>query len=545
MFGTRFRTSVLLLTGCALCHTHCLQDAFSQSTAEERFDVLFLAADGPLWLTVRLEGARDSLHSVRQRYARMMIQTVDSDGDGLANAAEAARLPARGRLGRSEPLLGEHWKQFDTSPSDGHLSADEYLSAVESYLGPAFTIRRKPPLLVQSVQLFPRLDQDGDGRLSAEEIRNGPQTLAAFDFDDDGTLSPAELQPFPQAMVDAAMADGPDAEPDPFLVLDGSTDRSQLRSILYQKYGVGPGISRERSGLSNLAFETADRDGNGWLDDTEAEDLLHPRPAVEIAVNVAAGQVRLARLPRGNGRVEELPVENPRRIALQLGAEAVEFSAYDNRYAASDQINLLKIRFLQGDADKNGYMDEQEFASLAGLSAGFADVDADGDGKVFMDELERFLRIESYLAQCSLEMEFEPVEKPLFTILDENMDRRLTAREFTVAAERLEQFDRDGDGALEAEELDLLSRFRVKFAFVVPPAVRPEQNPAMMSQRRMPVIGRTSRSGPTWFLNMDRNQDGEVTWREFVGPREVFDQLDSDGSGWIDAAEAGQAELSD
>jgi len=98
---------------------------------------------------------------------------------------------------------------------------------------------------------------------------------------------------------------------------------------------------------------------------------------------------------------------------------------------------------------------------------------------------------------------------------------------------------------LDAGELDLLSRFRVKFAFVVPPAVRPEQNAAMVSQRRMPLVGRTSRSGPAWFLNMDRNQDGEVTWREFVGPRDVFEGLDTDGNGWIDGTEAQQAETAD
>jgi Ca2+-binding EF-hand superfamily protein len=548
MFGMRLRSSVLLLTGCVLWQTVGPDAAFSQSTsptADERFDVLFLAADAPLWLRIRLEGARDSLHAVRQRYARMMIQSVDTDGDGLANSAEAARLPARGRLGSSQPLLGENWKEFDTSPADGQLSADEYLSAVEAHLGGVFIIRRKPPQLVQSVQLLPRLDRDGDGKISASEILNGPQTLAAFDFDDDGTFSPAELQPFPQAMLDAAMTGGPDAQPEPFLVRDESTDRSGLISILYEKYAVGLGISLGQSGLSEFAFEAADSDGNGWLDETESDELLRPRAAVEIAVNIAAGQVRIGRLPRGSGRVIQLPLEHPRRLALQLSAEAVEFSAHDNRYAASDQINLLKIRFLQGDTDKNGYMGEQEFASLNGLEAGFADVDVDGDGKVFMDELERFLRIESYLAQCSLEMEFEPVEKPLFALLDENLDRRITAREFAVAAERLQEFDQNGDGVLDARELDLLSRFRVKFAFAVPPAVRPEQNTAMISQRRMPVIGSTSRPGPTWFLNMDRNRDGEVTWREFLGPREAFERLDIDGSEWIDAAEAEQAGVSE
>jgi Ca2+-binding EF-hand superfamily protein len=37
---------------------------------------------------------------------------------------------------------------------------------------------------------------------------------------------------------------------------------------------------------------------------------------------------------------------------------------------------------------------------------------------------------------------------------------------------------------------------------------------------------------------MDRNEDGVVTRREFPGPPEKFQQLDRDGDGEIDAAEA-------
>jgi hypothetical protein len=543
MIEKRLRSPAPLLMGCVLAGAllPCAVSGQSPAPQTNRFDVLFLAADAPVWLNLRLDGAGEGLQAVRQRFARMVIQTVDADKDGLASAAEAARLPARGRPGTSAQLLGEDWSQYDTSPQDGQLSPEEYLVAVQPYLGPAFTIRRKAPVLLQSVQLMPRLDDDSDGRVSQEEIVRGTQTLAGLDFDDDGTFSPAELQPFPQAMLDAAMAEQQGDDADAFVIVDADTEREELRSRLYRKYASDAGISSERSGLLEFAFAEADADKSGLLDETEAAAMLRPRPAVEIAVDVTSGIVRVGRLSRSSTSVSELPVESPRRIALRLGSEAVEFSAYDNRYAAADQINLLKIRFLQGDVDKNSYMSEQEFVSLSGLEADFADVDADTDGKVFIDELERFLRIESYLAQCSLEMEVEAVEKPLFTILDANIDRRLSAREFAVGIERLQEFDQDGDRVLDSRELAQFNRFRVKFAFVVPSAVRPEQNMAMMSQQRMPLVGRTPRSGPRWFLNMDRNQDGEVPWREFLGPHEAFRQLDVDGSGWIDAEEAGQS----
>jgi hypothetical protein len=37
---------------------------------------------------------------------------------------------------------------------------------------------------------------------------------------------------------------------------------------------------------------------------------------------------------------------------------------------------------------------------------------------------------------------------------------------------------------------------------------------------------------------MDRNRDGDVSRREFLGPRESFDRLDRDKDGLIDSDEA-------
>ena len=47
--------------------------------------------------------------------------------------------------------------------------------------------------------------------------------------------------------------------------------------------------------------------------------------------------------------------------------------------------------------------------------------------------------------------------------------------------------------------------------------------------------------GPLWFQRMDRNQDGDLTWKEFLGPRRVFEELDTDHDGLIDAKEAEKA----
>ena len=50
--------------------------------------------------------------------------------------------------------------------------------------------------------------------------------------------------------------------------------------------------------------------------------------------------------------------------------------------------------------------------------------------------------------------------------------------------------------------------------------------------------------GPAWFRKMDRNKDGDVSRREFLGTPEEFKKIDTDGDGLISAAEADAYEKS-
>ena len=48
--------------------------------------------------------------------------------------------------------------------------------------------------------------------------------------------------------------------------------------------------------------------------------------------------------------------------------------------------------------------------------------------------------------------------------------------------------------------------------------------------------------GPEWFRRMDRNQDGDVSVREFLGTSTQFAALDTDQDGLMSASEAEVAE---
>jgi hypothetical protein len=50
------------------------------------------------------------------------------------------------------------------------------------------------------------------------------------------------------------------------------------------------------------------------------------------------------------------------------------------------------------------------------------------------------------------------------------------------------------------------------------------------------------KDAPEWFKLMDRNADGDLSPREFIGSRDDFRKLDLDGDGLISVAEALQAQ---
>ena len=44
--------------------------------------------------------------------------------------------------------------------------------------------------------------------------------------------------------------------------------------------------------------------------------------------------------------------------------------------------------------------------------------------------------------------------------------------------------------------------------------------------------------GPSWFTANDTNDDGDLTWDEFIGPEASFRAMDTDKDGLVDANEA-------
>jgi Ca2+-binding EF-hand superfamily protein len=118
-----------------------------------------------------------------------------------------------------------------------------------------------------------------------------------------------------------------------------------------------------------------------------------------------------------------------------------------------------------------------------------------------------------------------------FAQFDANGDGRLTHGEWLRAMAAVRKWDANHDGEITADELPrpLAGTFHLG-------TIRSAANSPPMYEPKKPAAAPDS--SPAWFQKMDRNHDGEVSLREFLGPLSVFRRLDANHDGYLDASEA-------
>jgi Ca2+-binding EF-hand superfamily protein len=129
----------------------------------------------------------------------------------------------------------------------------------------------------------------------------------------------------------------------------------------------------------------------------------------------------------------------------------------------------------------------------------------------------------------------------LFDLVDANKDGKLVPREMRQMARLVDLLDRDGDGRISRDEIPHRYRMDVHSGPVQGnPAVEAASVIRMRILNDQPSLPKVI--GPLWFQKMDRNRDGEISHREFLGTEELFHKIDLNGDGFISFEEAKQAD---
>ena len=119
--------------------------------------------------------------------------------------------------------------------------------------------------------------------------------------------------------------------------------------------------------------------------------------------------------------------------------------------------------------------------------------------------------------------------------LDPNNDGRFSIRELRQLNDRLKTFDYNNDGELTADESHPTFRICLGLGPVA------HQSLALLRETADPELV-AAEAGPDWFQQMDKNNDYDLTRKEFPGTDEQFNQLDSDSDDLISAVEASESE---
>jgi Ca2+-binding EF-hand superfamily protein len=533
------------------------EDVFAPMPGDDLQDLLFLADDRPLFLRLHIRVGDTGFRSMWNDFIGRLYRYLDGDNDGVLTVAEAQRgnwqqMVQGIRVGTLAGVTGARATLFDSDPKDGKVSLVElarYVRGTMSYdeLG----IQPGPAPDPRSQALFAQLDTDQDGTLAPAELTADviDRCLARLDLNEDELLDLTELKPFENIYADrlgVVPAQPAARDPDELVLLGPATVGPRLFQRLIVRYDrAAPGavaadnrLSAAELGCSQETLRRFDADGDGVLDQDEVMALLaRPVPDVELDVVLGRGgakgpAIHLAGMPRYPIAHPPGPRGTTPRPALTVDTRDVALEvAVDDNLASGNE--LLLRQFDQADSDGNGYVDKQEGMRVVLVQRVFVLADRDGDGKLYRKELEDYIERQADAIASRIMLRIADHGRTLVALLDADGDQRLSLRELRRARSRLAQLDRDGDGRIALSEIPRqyrlgIGRGQTPVRVVTVVKAYTEEEPR----------NTTPTAGPVWFDRMDRNRDGDVSAREFLGTRAQFREFDADGDGLIDAREA-------
>ena len=518
------------------------------------YRLLLLAPNHPVFIELHVQIDGQGLIAVRTAYAEQLVKNYDKNGDSLLDREEAKLVPplVKSPTVRDSIVIADRWEAVDVDPADDQVSAAELAAYIDRMFGRPFEISMKPLSAAQGVDLLSLLDQNGDGRLSHEEMSSAVRILQRYDFDEDETLTIDELQGSASGSNTRAAVtpSGPANAEQPFLNLDDSAQLPEIAKQLIQRYGSAEGeggaINLRALGLESLFVKDFKNDGDDvWKAEELTAFLKSPKSHLVLNVQLPkakAGRPKISVVsdPYKTVAVAGNSKQGSDKLAFTIGGVSVQFHALTTRSTLADSRALIKTtKFKTADADKNGYLSESEFGGLGLPDADFKSVDRNSDEMVTLEEILAYIDQEAASSQSRVEFVVSHDGKSVFQVVDANNDRRITRRELVHAYERLIKFDQNGDDEIAAVEL--AGRFKADMSLGRPVLLRNTVMANRGGDMTAPIISALT-NGPEWFRKMDRNRDGDVSPREFLGPPALFKRLDLDGDGLITADEANQAE---
>ena len=297
--------------------------------------------------------------------------------------------------------------------------------------------------------LFNQLDRNKDGTLTKDELGAAVTSLHRFDLDSDELIDPNELEPFSNpiaAMNEDRPRRGRFAPVPPVIELSADDPSFRPVRLVLKKYDKGTG--RGAAGGDNRLEprRVCDRPEGVRIGRHRQRRCARHRGTAPVPepgrARSGAGRQALraaARPPRrssgGRDGSKPLPREvHVRRLSdgdieIAIGELSLEFHADGGEHAAENAKDYYAGQFQAADKDNNKYLEKSEVKDHGPFAALFDTMDCDGDGKLYMKEVDEFVDQQTQAARSQMVLSVSDQGRAIFAIVDLNRDRQLSVRE--------------------------------------------------------------------------------------------------------------------
>lgn len=527
---------LLLLLPTLLCGNVPAQK--EESRSGDSAPVVIMAPGGPVIANLRITVDR---RPYRLWVATFMAKRADSNRDGSLGLDEVSLIPDRliRQAGARSP---QHLLRLATGQNEADsVDAVKFSEWLASALGQGVNVIAGAVQASEAVRLAGLIDSNGDGAVTREEVQSGRHSMRFRDLDDDQTFSAAELLPYRDPRTQQA-AVVPEVARLPFVQLGDNEAVQRCVQQILERYGDGQTIIGARARQPAITAESLNADAlTGLL----VDPVFHLEVNIELPDRRRTGSLefKIPDAAKGFCRVTPGRTGRARLIVDDMPIEIRARGGGQN--TRTFLVSFLMQRFSVYDEDKNSYLTEDEFPQMQSqfaqqnVRAQFADVDLNNDEMLVREELALFLERDAIATQSQIEASIRQDGKTFFKLLDENTDRRLTQREFLEGFDRLLEYDINNDERITEAELGTAYALEIGLGQLSELRTsRMMQDQGMQGTTNAVLPGLANLEGPEWFKRMDRNQDRDVSRREFLGPRETFQELDTNKDGLLSREEA-------